>query len=84
MKLFGWLDSLFDDADSTTNSPLGACPSMSPMDDHAINPANGLPMIGGIAGIDIEGNPYGTDWSHDTSYDGFSHFDSTSGFDSDW
>ena len=25
------------------------------------NPANGLPMIGGIAGIDILSNPYGTD-----------------------
>jgi len=32
----------------------------------AINPANGLPMVGGIAGgLDVEGNPYGTDSSHD-------------------
>ena len=84
MKLFGWLGSLFDDADSTTYSSLGVCPSMSPMNDDAINPANGLPMIGGIAGIDIDGNPYGMDWSHDFSCDGLSHFDSTSGFESDW
>jgi len=26
----------------------------------AINPANGMPMVGGTGGIDIEGNPYGT------------------------
>jgi hypothetical protein len=26
-----------------------------------INPANGLPMVGGIGGVDVEGNTYGTD-----------------------
>ncbi len=26
-----------------------------------INPASGLPMIGGITGVDIAGNPYGWD-----------------------
>jgi hypothetical protein len=31
----------------------------------AVNPANGLPMMGGIGGIDVAGNPYGTDFSHD-------------------
>ncbi|MDN3652753.1 hypothetical protein QWY77_08240 [Thalassotalea ponticola] len=30
-------------------------------DSMQINPANGLPMIGGIGGVDVEGNPYGTD-----------------------
>ena len=40
-----------------------------------INPANGLPMVGGV---DIMGNPYGT-----TSYDiaGINSFDSSGGFD---
>ena len=44
------------------------------MDDHfdtcssfhhtCINPANGLPMAGdGCAGVDVMGNPYGTDFS---------------------
>jgi len=35
-----------------------------------INPATGLPMIGGIAGIDVAGNPYGfdnNDMHHDDS-----------------
>lgn len=32
-----------------------------------INPANGLPMVGGCGGLDIEGNPYGIDFSHDDS-----------------
>jgi|APLak6261664640_1056046.scaffolds.fasta_scaffold04063_2 hypothetical protein len=31
-----------------------------------INPANGLPMIDG-SHIDVAGNPYGSDLSHDTS-----------------
>lgn len=26
-----------------------------------INPANGLPMTGGIGGVDVAGNPYGFD-----------------------
>lgn len=38
-----------------------AMPSQSNVD---INPANGLPMIEG-ANIDVEGNPYGMDSSHD-------------------
>jgi len=36
--------------------------------DDTINPANGLPMINGSEGLDIEGNPYGTDSSHDDSF----------------
>lgn len=39
----------------------------------AINPANGLPMIEGAGGIDIEGNPFGADLSHD--YFGLSEID---------
>ena len=38
------------------------------LDDNSINPANGLPMIGGTGGVDIEGNPFGTDFSHDDSF----------------
>lgn len=41
-----------------------------------INPATGLPMVGGIGGLDVMGNPYGTDlhrWEdsslHDTGHD---------------
>ena len=47
--------------------------------DHAagieINPASGLPMIDDIGGVDVGGNPYGTDLSDDYS-------DMSSGFDS--
>jgi len=38
------------------------------LDDNEINPANGLPMIGGIGGIDIEGNTYGQDMDYDSSF----------------
>ena len=53
-----------------------------------INPATGLPMIGGCGGVDVEGNPYGTDindtfgnddWSSSSPSD-----DSFSSFDNDW
>jgi hypothetical protein len=33
----------------------------SPQSFMEINPANGLPMIDGIGGIDVVGNVYGTD-----------------------
>ncbi len=61
-----------------------------------INPANGLPMIGGIGGVDIDGNLYGTTdddatsftgmdmlSSDSTSSDSFFNFGSDS-FSSDW
>ncbi len=34
-----------------------------------VNPATGLPMIGGTGGVDVEGNPYGFDLSHDNTFD---------------
>jgi hypothetical protein len=56
MSIFNW----FTDMLSTgSDSPFIAD------DDFSVNPANGLPMIGGSGGVDIEGNPFGTDFSHD-------------------
>jgi hypothetical protein len=64
--------------------------------DTEINPASGLPMVGGIGGVDIEGNPYGTDSDDMCSSfddglfsscdDSFSSFDddSFSSFDDDY
>lgn len=67
MGLFDWLSGIFDDANDLsspmTNSvfdPLGG------NDEGAINPASGLPMIDGYGGIDVAGNPYGFDSSHDS------------------
>ena len=56
-------------------------------DSMAINPANCMPMIGGIGGVDIMGNAYGTDNSHHDASMGmdtssmFSHNDCSSMFD---
>jgi hypothetical protein len=63
--LMGWLRS-GPDMDSTESGGLGCGLS----DDHGcdINPATGLPMVGGCGGVDIEGNPYGTDSHHDDSW----------------
>lgn len=68
MKLFGWLGSLFDDADAAYSS-IVACDSIFSMEDDVINPANGLPMIGGFSRVDIEGNLYGTDSLCDSSWE---------------
>ena len=53
----------------------------------SINPASALPMIGD-SGLDVGGNPFGTDWSSGINADTFSSsthcdpFPSTSTFDS--
>lgn len=43
--------------------------------DTQINPATGLPMVGGEGGIDIEGNAFGVSSHHDS----FDAFDSCGG-----
>lgn len=93
MKLFSliarWATGSSDtgnlDADTRhfpdVDSGLGA----GVFEDHtAINPANGLPMIGGTAGVDVAGNPYGADsFGMDSSFGTHSDpFDSSSGFGS--
>ena len=48
--------------------------------DFAVNLANGLPMIDGIGSLDVAGNPFGCDYSHEPS----SSFDASStGFGDD-
>lgn len=46
-----------------------------------INPATGLPMTGGIGGVDMAGNPYGVDLDDHHSRDIFDW--PTGGFGSD-
>jgi|GEM_PF-5283322 len=58
----GIFSSLFSD-DLTSSSLSSICD-----DSFAINPANGMPMVGGECGIDIEGNPFGTDFSHNDAF----------------
>lgn len=60
-NMFNWFFNLFknnsDAEEYGIDSDIGIEDDM----DTVINPANGMPMIGGSGGIDIEGNPYGTD-----------------------
>ena len=71
MAWFDWLTGLF----TGPNIP-DAPPPIEPVE---INPATGLPMTGGIGGVDVGGNPYGTDLhrSHDdhvwSAYDDHAH-----------
>lgn len=81
--LFSWFNS--SPTSETSISEIG----MVAFDDHHcdINPANGLPMVGGCGGIDIQGNAYGTDWSHDDSWSsshiGDDSFSSPTSWDND-
>ncbi len=76
----GFLATAFSDSHdagvfSEYGDSAGLVHSDSGLGQMDINPANGLPMVGGV---DIMGNPYGT-----TSYDiaGINSFDSSGGFD---
>lgn len=76
-RWFGWL----------FGSVSGASSHESAADGCSVNPATGLPMIGGCGGVDVEGNPYGVDLhSHDPLWDTSSFDDGwlSSGFDDGW
>ena len=97
MGILNWLSGLFGDDSSGSgihDNDIGNSThdmfdnsSMTEIDtswdDNAINPANGLPMVGGTGGIDVEGNPYGTDFSHDDTFGTGSSIDDSfsNGFD---
>jgi hypothetical protein len=52
---------IFSEALDATQTEQFSCNSANGMLDHmAINPANGSPMVGGMAGLDAHGNSYGT------------------------
>lgn len=54
MAFWRWFDEHFrslSDGSSTHDPTI--------LDDHRINPATGLPMIGGVGGHDVAGNSYG-------------------------
>jgi len=83
--MFGWLKSWFlSDSETGIEHDFGTSSGCS------INPASGLPMIGDdCAGIDVAGNPYGTDLqdsctdSSSSSSDDWSSFSDGFG-SSDW
>lgn len=84
-SICGWFGSF--DTGLDASSTMDSCS----LNDHCcdINPANGLPMIGGCGGVDVEGNPYGTDTHHeDFSASSISSMDdswlSVSAFDDSW
>jgi nitrous oxidase accessory protein NosD len=82
MTILTWFRDIFS---SNLNSPTAVSDEFSRnsfdqtetnfSDNFAVNPANGLPMIGGMGGVDISGNAFGTDSSND-------HFTSSSFSDS--
>lgn len=55
MSIFSWMASLLQQQQASGSHSIE---SQTPPDhdESAINPANGLPMIGGMGGVDVEGN----------------------------
>ncbi|MCG5525876.1 hypothetical protein LRB11_13190 [Ectothiorhodospira haloalkaliphila] len=79
MGLFNWFSGLFghdssamDEDRDAYHAEHGNSVSASNSDLHEgdVNPATGLPMVGGL---DVEGNPYGVSFSQDS----VSSFDDT-------
>jgi hypothetical protein len=81
MSLWSSLSRWFDFRNTTSEVPEIGC---------STNPATGLPMVGGCAGIDLAGNTYGANLQHDdywskctvgseTSFDNLPCWDSTTG-----
>jgi hypothetical protein len=81
MGIFSWFDSFFEmsstDNDFSSSNDFDSISSSASHDMFSgmeINPANGLPMIDGMCGVDIEGNSWGCSSSEtmfDTSNDHF-------------
>ena len=78
MSILNWLTDLF-----ITGPHAEKTHSVDPQstDVAEINPASGLPMVGGMGGLDIAGNPWGVDSSatspmHDSI---FNHHDGICG-----
>jgi hypothetical protein len=97
MSIWNWLGGWFSGSESSSVTGLGAESSSSQVGCE-INPATGLPMVGGCGGVDVYGNPYGTDsnehdissststiddtWSTTSSFD--DTWNTTSSFDDTW
>jgi hypothetical protein len=50
--------------DNSINFNIDCTRISTSWDDNTINPATGLLMIGGTGGIDVGGNPFGTNFDH--------------------
>lgn len=62
MPLFDFLFDLIGTSDSSVyDSTATGSHESGVAESAAINPANGLPMVGGEGGVDVQGNPYGCD-----------------------
>ena len=73
MSIFSWFAGLFSEESAGMGTGTGTDPIINEVNGSTINPANGLPMVGGEGGVDIEGNPFGTDFSHDSMDSDFDH-----------
>ncbi|MEJ5299688.1 MAG: hypothetical protein WHS38_01730 [Thermodesulforhabdaceae bacterium] len=78
MGIFRWLLRFFtDNLDDCEINGTDALPTDYSTSNTGpiVNPATGLPMISGTGGVDVEGNPYGFDLSHDNTFDTESNSD---------
>lgn len=83
MGILNWFTGLFSDEQAESENVIGTAhdSTSSGYDDSAIDPAYGLPMLGGedgvdeinpasglpmVGAVDVKGNAYGTNSNHDS------------------
>ena len=96
MGIWDWFSGLFSTSSDSSSTPVVSTDWES--SSCRINPATGLPMVGGCGGVDVQGNPYGTDLHSDDDSSSSSiaidtdstgsafddYWNSTSAFDDSW
>ena len=76
MRLFSWLFDWFSNDSDGFNPHSWMNDALSNSHDVSwVNPATGLPMIGGMGGVDVAGNPFGTDLHDSFNTSNTSNFD---------
>lgn len=63
--IFGWLGRGEVDTFAGSQETMDGRPDTSYCE---VNPATGLPMVGGCGGVDVGGNPYGVNLDHHESW----------------
>lgn len=82
MGIFNWAQSLFAESSRERDSHDDHSSANDVNNEMEINPASGLPMVGGSGGVDVAGNPYGCNLaSHEDGQSAFIADDIANDFD---
>ena len=94
---WSWSSSMHEPSTFGIDSVIGGSTlhhTNDQFDDHVINPATGQPMIGGMGGIDVGGDTFGSSYKNDhlfqhscsfsSSFDSSHDWGSSGGFNERW